>query len=193
MRDRHDEFGSVFAAYLAGATVVCHMVQSYYPPLQGLMRGLQKHHGFGWTANMYLSPRESAGFTVHTDNTDGFVVQLAGIKQWSVYNTTFLRHQTSHPASDPLIVPHCLPKAAPAAAGWSALGGPGGSSPRPFTLPRAAPHRESYAPPAGVPACRHGRGRGPLDASHALRDQGARPTQIPHTTQGDLSHVSAGG
>jgi len=91
MKDRHGEFPSVFAAYLAGATIVCHMVQSYYTPIAGLMRGLQEHRGFGWTGNMYLSPRESRGFDTHTDNTDGFIIQLAGAKTWRLYNTTFPR------------------------------------------------------------------------------------------------------
>ncbi len=97
MVDRHDEYPSMYHAYLGGCTLVCNIVPAYWPPLASLMGQLEETTGFPYMANLYLSPRASQGFVAHTDNKDGFLLQIDGAKRWVMYNTTFrnpMRMQT---------------------------------------------------------------------------------------------------
>lgn len=43
----------------------------------------------------YLSPRYSQGFSDHTDNKDGFIIQISGAKHWSIFNSTFIKPMRS--------------------------------------------------------------------------------------------------
>jgi len=96
MDNKRHEFRSVHAAYLNGATIVCNIVPAYWRPLALLMDDLGASTGFQWLANMYLSPRGAQGFTDHTDNKDGIIIQVGGAKRWVVHEGIFrnpLRHQ----------------------------------------------------------------------------------------------------
>lgn len=64
----------------------------YWQPLAVLMRELSLNAGFNFLSNMYLTPPNSAGFTAHTDNKDGMIMQVAGRKRWRVWEPTPL-HQ----------------------------------------------------------------------------------------------------
>lgn len=55
------------------------------------MRDLSAGAGFDFLANMYLTPPHSAGFTAHTDNKDGFILQIEGQKHWRVWEPLSLR------------------------------------------------------------------------------------------------------
>lgn len=97
MEDRSREYRDVFEAYLDGCTVVCHIVPAYWPPLATLMRELNRDTNLVYMTNIYLTPRNSQGFTEHTDNKDGFIAQIAGHKHWVMKNSSFLlplRQQT---------------------------------------------------------------------------------------------------
>jgi hypothetical protein len=89
MRDLQGEYSDVYSAYLDGATVVCHLVAAYWPPLASLMQRLEQSCGYPFMANLYLSPRGTQGFTAHSDNKDGYIVQVAGSKRWEVREGTF--------------------------------------------------------------------------------------------------------
>lgn len=91
MDNQTEKFKSIHQAYLNGATIVCNIVPSYWGPLALLMEGLANSTGLQFMANMYLTPRNSQGFTAHTDNKDGLVIQVSGKKRWVVHESKFSR------------------------------------------------------------------------------------------------------
>lgn len=82
-------YDSNHLAYLDGATIVCHLVAASWPPLAELMAALERDTGLPYMANMYLSPRGTQGFSMHTDNKDGFIAHTAGAKRWIMHNSSF--------------------------------------------------------------------------------------------------------
>lgn len=69
-----------------GATVRVNRVQRHWKPLREMCRELERFFGFPVRANLYCSPASGKPSTRHYDNHDVLVLQLAGRKQWRVYN-----------------------------------------------------------------------------------------------------------
>lgn len=69
----------------AGATIVGQALQRTWPPLRDLCRGLAEELGHRVQANAYLSPPDAAGFDLHYDTHDVFVLQVEGTKHWTVH------------------------------------------------------------------------------------------------------------
>jgi hypothetical protein len=86
----------VAAAFEAGATIVLQGLHLNWTPLARFCRALEADLGHPAQANSYYTPRRSQGFAVHHDTHDVFVLQVAGEKQWRVYDPLFelpLKHQ----------------------------------------------------------------------------------------------------
>ena len=79
---------NLYHAYLNGATIVCNLVPAFWPAAAREMSSYRGVTGYGWMANLYLTPSAAQGFSMHTDNTDGLVAQLYGSKQWTMHNST---------------------------------------------------------------------------------------------------------
>lgn len=85
----------VFALFQEGATVVFERLDHRWPPLRRLCRAMEQALGHGAQTNVYLTGGtrhgrrgESAqGLKRHYDTHDVFVLQLAGSKHWSLYDT----------------------------------------------------------------------------------------------------------
>ena len=75
----------VFAEYHAGTTIIVEALQRKWPPLAQLCRELETFFHQGVQANVYLTPKNSQGFTAHYDTHDVFVLQIAGSKHWRIY------------------------------------------------------------------------------------------------------------
>jgi lysine-specific demethylase/histidyl-hydroxylase NO66 len=75
----------VLAEVDAGATVVLQGLHLIWHPLAVYCRELEAFLGHPAQANAYLTPRRSQGLPVHHDTHDVFVLQVAGIKRWLVY------------------------------------------------------------------------------------------------------------
>lgn len=69
----------------AGATIVGQALQRTWPPLRDLCGGLAEELGHRVQANAYLSPPDAAGFDLHYDTHDVFVLQVEGTKHWTVH------------------------------------------------------------------------------------------------------------
>eukprot|EP00039_Didymoeca_costata_P011481 m.161361 g.161361 ORF g.161361 m.161361 type:complete len:540 (+) comp15187_c0_seq5:187-1806(+) len=93
--NKREGFESIYHAYLNGGSLVCNLVPAYWPPLAKFMTSLSDATGYLFLANMYLSPRYSQGFSDHTDNKDGFIIQISGAKHWSIFNSTFIKPMRS--------------------------------------------------------------------------------------------------
>lgn len=105
MVDRKNEYHDVYEAYLGGCTIVCNIVPAYWPQLTSIMMAMEKELGFLFLSNLYLSPRNAQGFVAHTDNKDGFIIQVAGAKEWIMHETTFPRPTRSQTIGRPWEIP----------------------------------------------------------------------------------------
>lgn len=70
-----------------GATILIQLARSSFPALASFSNQLQAELGFNVEANIYLTPRNSQGFTTHYDTHSVLVLQLFGTKTWRIYNT----------------------------------------------------------------------------------------------------------
>jgi ribosomal protein L16 Arg81 hydroxylase len=84
----------VFSAYAQGNSLLLNQAQRRHKGLRRLCRQLEtaltgagvllsRHIG----ANLYLSPPQSQGFGIHYDPHDVLILQLEGMKHWSLYRT----------------------------------------------------------------------------------------------------------
>jgi hypothetical protein len=86
----------VATAFEDGATIVLQGLHLNWTPLARFCRGLEAELGHPAQANAYYTPRRSQGFAVHHDTHDVFVLQVAGEKQWRIYDPLLelpLKHQ----------------------------------------------------------------------------------------------------
>lgn len=78
----------VSAAYADGATVIMSQMQERIGKLDNLCRALEAETGHRFQTNVYLTPPGDAqGFRPHYDAHDVFVLQIAGSKAWTIYDT----------------------------------------------------------------------------------------------------------
>jgi len=70
---------------ISGATVRCRNLELHTPTLRGVGLAVARAFGGAASINAYLTPPGKKGFPPHFDNTDVFIVQLFGTKQWTLY------------------------------------------------------------------------------------------------------------
>lgn len=73
--------------FAQGATLVFSQLNQKWPKLQRLKDALERAMSASVVTNVFLSNRDSQGFSVHYDSHDVFVVQLHGSKIWSIYDS----------------------------------------------------------------------------------------------------------
>ncbi len=91
----------IAALFADGATIVLNGLHHNWPPLARFCRALEAELGDAVQANSYYTPRRSQGFAVHHDTHDVFVLQVAGEKNWRVYDPLWelpLKHQRWSPS-----------------------------------------------------------------------------------------------
>lgn len=78
---------SVAAEHLAkGATLRVRDIERTTPVLSAFARSVAQVYAAPSQINLYLTPPETAGFPPHFDNTDVFIIQIAGSKKWSLHH-----------------------------------------------------------------------------------------------------------
>lgn len=70
-----------------GATIVVNHLERQLPALAALCRAAEHRFGMPFQTNVYLTPPGAQGFRTHYDTHDVFVLQVAGTKDWAVYDT----------------------------------------------------------------------------------------------------------
>jgi ribosomal protein L16 Arg81 hydroxylase len=82
--DRRADIHGVYKAYSDGYSVVVNRVHRRSASFASLCRSLERdlHHPVG--GNLYLTPQAGQGFRPHVDTHDVFILQLEGVKEWSV-------------------------------------------------------------------------------------------------------------
>lgn len=85
--ERFVNAAGVYERYIDGATIVLEGLQRYWEPLTFFCRDLELALGHRLQVNAYITPPGAQGFAAHRDDHDVFVLQVAGAKQWSVFDS----------------------------------------------------------------------------------------------------------
>jgi ribosomal protein L16 Arg81 hydroxylase len=79
----------IFSQYKDGATILIQLAKSSFNGLAHFCNQLQNDLQSHIEGNIYLTPKNSQGFTTHFDTHSVFVLQLEGCKKWRIYNTFY--------------------------------------------------------------------------------------------------------
>ncbi len=78
----------LYQKFADGATIILPQLHLRLAPLADLCRGLEQEFSSRFQTNIYLTPGgNSQGFKPHFDNHDVLVLQVAGTKDWKIYDT----------------------------------------------------------------------------------------------------------
>ncbi len=81
------EVEKVFAEYENGVTIVLNALHRFWDPLLQLCQRLEKRFERPVWSNIYMTPETSQGFLAHYDTHDVFALQVAGSKEWRIYDS----------------------------------------------------------------------------------------------------------
>jgi hypothetical protein len=76
-----------YQLFESGATISLGQLHERIPELAALCRSVERTFSGHFQTNIYLSPRNAQGFKTHYDSHDVFVLQVAGSKHWTLYDT----------------------------------------------------------------------------------------------------------
>jgi lysine-specific demethylase/histidyl-hydroxylase NO66 len=76
---------SVSQFFMSGSTIRVKGVEKYSDPLRELCRTVELELGFPVRTNLYCTPSDSRGFSLHFDTHEVLVLQLLGKKRWQVF------------------------------------------------------------------------------------------------------------
>jgi len=77
---------ALYAEYRNGATIIVNYLNRYWQPVSEFCRQLESFFSVPVQTNVYLTPARSQGFAVHYDTHDVFILQVAGKKNWRLYD-----------------------------------------------------------------------------------------------------------
>lgn len=83
--ERTGDMNGLYHSYAEGDSVVLNFLHKYWEPAARLCRAVESFFHFGAGINAYITPKGAQGFPPHFDTHDAFVLQLAGAKQWRLY------------------------------------------------------------------------------------------------------------
>ncbi|HEV8578613.1 MAG TPA: cupin domain-containing protein [Thermoanaerobaculia bacterium] len=75
----------IYDLFAKGHSVVLNYLENSWPPLFALIKSLGKSFAASIGVNMYLTPKGSKTFALHTDDHDVFVLQVQGEKEWRLH------------------------------------------------------------------------------------------------------------
>lgn len=71
-----------------GATLILNNLHERVPRLAQFAAALQRELGHPTQINLYLSPPTQQGFNCHYDTHEVFILQIDGVKEWFIYEST---------------------------------------------------------------------------------------------------------
>ena len=77
----------LYQHFADGSTIILPHLHTRVPALAAFCRGLEREFGCRFQTNIYMTPGEAQGFKAHYDTHDVFVLQIAGSKDWRLYET----------------------------------------------------------------------------------------------------------
>lgn len=97
-----------FMKHLAnGATLILNHAEETHRPLRDLASSIERFFRTSVVVNLYAGWKTDAGFTVHFDDQDTFILQVYGRKNWQVWSPT--RQHPLRPDIEPAPKPSGLP------------------------------------------------------------------------------------
>ncbi len=76
---------NIYESFANGHSVVLNYLEDSWPPLFDLVTSLGQAFSANIGVNMYLTPKGSKTFSLHTDDHDVFVLQVQGEKAWRLH------------------------------------------------------------------------------------------------------------
>lgn len=73
-----------------GATIVLPALHKRLPALSAYCRAMETVFNCDLQTNIYFTPQGAQGFKTHYDSHDVFVLQVAGSKEWNIYDSSAL-------------------------------------------------------------------------------------------------------
>jgi ribosomal protein L16 Arg81 hydroxylase len=78
----------LYQQFARGGTIVLSQLHLFVPELAQYCRAMEREFTSRFQTNIYFTPGGNAqGFKTHYDTHDVFVLQVAGAKQWKIYDT----------------------------------------------------------------------------------------------------------
>lgn len=77
----------LYDAYNQGNTLCIHKIHDRCKPVATFCRNLEAFLNHPVNINLYLTPKDAQGFPPHYDTHDVFVLQIAGSKNWRIYES----------------------------------------------------------------------------------------------------------
>jgi ribosomal protein L16 Arg81 hydroxylase len=86
---------NLYAAYLNGCSVVINHADRYSPWIASLCNDLQRSFPHVY-ANVYITPPGSQTVPPHSDDRDVLILQIHGVKEWTVYQRVPIPYPFTH-------------------------------------------------------------------------------------------------
>lgn len=77
----------VYNAYRQGNTIILEGLHERWKSISIFSRYLESFLNHPVNVNMYLTPKDSQGFSPHFDTHDVFILQIEGAKRWRIYDS----------------------------------------------------------------------------------------------------------
>lgn len=77
----------VFTHYYEGATIVINAADKMIPGITKACLEMEKETRLLFQCNLYITPPNSQGFSMHYDDHDIFSLQIKGTKRWKMYHS----------------------------------------------------------------------------------------------------------
>ncbi len=81
------DVAKLYQLFFSGSTVILDSLHERIPALGELCRHLESQFCMPFQMNVYMTPPNAQGFPPHFDTHDVFVLQIAGSKHWSFYES----------------------------------------------------------------------------------------------------------
>ncbi|WP_367393035.1 cupin domain-containing protein [Lewinella sp. LCG006] len=86
-KDGSVNLNKLYMLYADGFSVSLRRIDLHWSPIKQLCFNLRQTINHEVKANMYLTPKHSAAFNPHIDAHDVIILQIAGSKNWKLYDT----------------------------------------------------------------------------------------------------------
>lgn len=86
-RNGRVNINQLYDAYCQGNTIILEGLHERWKSISIFSRHLESFFNHPVNVNMYLTPRDSQGFSPHFDTHDVFILQVEGTKHWRIYDS----------------------------------------------------------------------------------------------------------
>jgi len=81
------DVAKLYQFFADGATIILPQLHTRVPSLAAFCRALEREFSSRFQTNIYMTPANAQGFKPHYDTHDVFVLQIAGSKNWQIFET----------------------------------------------------------------------------------------------------------